>query len=232
MSEKQLTLSIETAIQGGSISLLQGITELDCWIGFKEISKSEDVLEEIKNILDRNDLKRGDLKRIVVSEGPGSHTGVRIGKAIGIGLRKALNCELIGVFAFEAMLLAGKIKSFSLEEDIIAAVPVGRNQVCQQSFKLKDKEIIYFGTESKLSTLEDFLYFTGNEKSRHQKRIIMHRKLYLDYQANFKDVFRKDIIIDAGENIAVLNGMFGTKQEKVINASTPRRFRDGVFSSL
>lgn len=221
MSEKHLTLSIETAIQGGSISLLRGITELDCWVGFKEVSKSEDVLEEIKNILDRNDLRKGELKRIVVSEGPGSHTGVRIGKAIGIGLRKALDCELTGVFALEAMLSSGKIEDFSLGDEIAAAIPVGRNQVCRQSFKLKDKKNIYFGTVSQTSTLEDFSNFAGNKESHHQKRIIMHRKLFLECQARFKDVLNGEgIIIDAGENIALLNGIFEAKKDKEINVLT------------
>ena len=93
MSDKDLTLSIETAVQGGSISLLQGKTELHNWIGSREVSKSEDVLQEIKNILKRNEIEKEELKKIVVSRGPGSHTGVRIGMAVGIGLRKALNCN-------------------------------------------------------------------------------------------------------------------------------------------
>jgi tRNA threonylcarbamoyladenosine biosynthesis protein TsaB len=216
MNEKDLTLSIETAIQGGSISLLQGITELDHWIGSKEISKSEDVLQEIKNIFDRNNLKKEELKRIVVSKGPGSHTGVRIGTAIGIGLTKALECELVGFFVLEAMLLVAKRESSDSEDEIITAVPIGRNQVCLQSFKLQNQKInnYEYYAELQLSTIEDFLDFAVDSIYQNKKKIIMHRKLYLDYRANLEKASTvNNIVIDAGENMAVLNGMLETKRD-------------------
>ncbi len=134
MSEEDLTLSIETAIQGGSISLLQGTTELDNWVGSREVSKSEDILQEIKNILDRNNVGKDNLNRIVVSKGPGSHTGVRIGMAVGIGLRKAINCKLISVSPLEAMLSVYKSENKKDEKEIITVIPIGRNQVCRQNF--------------------------------------------------------------------------------------------------
>jgi tRNA threonylcarbamoyl adenosine modification protein YeaZ len=229
MSEKDFTLSIETAVQGGSISLLQGMTELEHWIGFKEVSKSEDVLEEIKNILDRNQVKKDQLKRIVISKGPGSHTGVRIGTAVGIGLRKALDCELVDVSVLEAMLLAG----YHAEGEIIIAVPVGRNQVCRQSFKLRDQKFINCEIEPQLSTVEDFLDFAGERKFQHKKKIIMHRKLYLDFQTKFKDVLREfNMIIDAGENVALTIGILGIKKTRKGNVSTPKSIRDTIFQSL
>ncbi len=124
MDKKDFILSIETAVQGGSISLLQGVTELGGWVGTREVSKSEDILEETKNILERTGVEKKEIKRIVVSRGPGSYTGVRIGMAVGIGLSKALDCELIGVSALEAMLLANSRESIDSGEEIITAVPI------------------------------------------------------------------------------------------------------------
>jgi tRNA threonylcarbamoyl adenosine modification protein YeaZ len=223
MIEKGLTLSIETAVQGGSISLLRGIKELDHWIGLKEVSKSEDVLEEIKNILIRNGLKKDELKRIVVSNGPGSHTGVRIGMAVGIGLRKAIDCELTWVYALEAMLSSDKIQRLDGIDEIISAVPFGRNQVCWQCFKLKNQKNINCEMEPQLSTIENFSDFVRNGKSQNKKKIIMHRKLYSDYRANFENVSAENtIIIDAGENIAVLNAMIETNRDTESEVLAPK----------
>jgi tRNA A37 threonylcarbamoyladenosine modification protein TsaB len=208
MSEKDLTLSIETGIQGGSLSVLRGIKEIDYWIGSKEISKSEDVLHEIKNIFERNNLIKKELKRIIVSEGPGSHTGVRIGTAIGIGLKKALSCELERVFVLKAMLwLAAEGESVNSEEEIITAVPIGRNQICRQTFKLQNQRIINNESELQFSTIEEFTDFAINSVFQYKTKIIMHRKLYLDYLANLKNSSAANcLIIDAGKNIAGLNG--------------------------
>jgi tRNA threonylcarbamoyladenosine biosynthesis protein TsaB len=233
MSEKDLTLSIETAVQGGSISLLRGTIELAHCIGSKDVSRSEDVLQEIRNIFDRNDLRKEELKRIVVSRGPGSHTGVRIGMAIGIGLRKALDCELIGSFVLEAMLLAGKEQSVDYEEEIVTAVPIGRSQVCRQIFKLQNQKIIDSVTEPQLSTVKEFSDFANSDKFQYKRKIVMHRKLYLDYRANFENTLTENsIIIDAGENIARLNGLIETKRVIETGASTPIYIREHGFSRL
>ena len=233
MTKKVFTLSIETAVQGGSISLLQGATELDHWIGLKEVSKSEDVLQEVKNILERNDVKKDELKRIVVSTGPGSHTGVRIGMAVGIGVRKALNCELLGVFVLEAMLPDFKSEISSYEGEIVTAVPIGRNQVCRQSFNFRNQKTIYSGTEPQISTVEDFSSFAGNGKFQYTKKLIIHRKLYLDYQAKYKDaLMENNIIIDAGENIAVMNGILGVKKHNEADVSKATYVRDSVLQSF
>jgi tRNA threonylcarbamoyl adenosine modification protein YeaZ len=222
MIEKDLTLSVETAVLGGSISLLQGIKELDHWIGQKQVSKSEDVLEEIKNLLIRNKLKKDELKKIVVSEGPGSHTGVRIGMAVGIGLRKAVGCELVGVYLLEAMLSVCKTQGFDELDELITAVPFGRNQICWQSFGLKDQKTVNCEMESQVSTIENFSDLFRNGKSQNRKKIIMHSKLFSDFRANFENVSGNILIIDAGENIAVLNAMIAAKRDKQTNALVPK----------
>jgi tRNA threonylcarbamoyl adenosine modification protein YeaZ len=222
MSDKDLTLSIETAVQGGSISLLQGKTELDNWIGSREISKSEDVLQEIKNILKRNEIEKEELKKIVVSRGPGSHTGVRIGMAVGIGLRKALNCKLISVSPLEAMLSVCEIEQKEVEKEIITVIPIGKNQICRQNFVSQNQSIIRNEAEPLLSTIEEFINSANNSVFQLKKIIIMHRKLYSHYQSTLqKRLAENNILMDAGENIAVLNGVAGAEQDGDANFSSP-----------
>jgi tRNA threonylcarbamoyl adenosine modification protein YeaZ len=229
MSEEDLTLSIETAIQGGSISLLQGTTELDNWVGSREVSKSEDILQEIKNILDRNNVGKDNLNRIVVSKGPGSHTGVRIGMAVGIGLRKAINCKLISVSPLEAMLSVYKSENKKDEKEIITVIPIGRNQVCRQNFMSRNRSLIKNETEPLLSTVEEFINSNFNDDFQLKKILILHRKLHLDHQAILQNqLAENNILMDAGENIALLNGVIVTEGGGDASFSSPIYLRENL----
>jgi len=210
MDKKEFILSIETAVQGGSISLLRGIDELDCWIGTREISKSEDVLEEIKKILERNDLEKERIKKIVVSRGPGSYTGVRIGMAVAYGLKRAFDCDLVGVSVLEGLLLAENKKSVSYSEEIITAVPIGRNQVYWQNFKGFQNGKTDNHPPLQFSIIDDFFKSFDYIEFQPKKKVILHRKLYLEFKAG-KGSHLSDncILLDAGTNIAVLIGMIG-----------------------
>ncbi len=211
MSEKKITLSIETAVEGGSLSVLEGVSELDCQIGRQQISSSKDVLEEIQKILERNNIRKKNVEKIVVSRGPGSFTGVRVGLAIGFGLKKALDCQLVGMSTLEAMLIVGKTANIDGGE-VTTAVPIGRNQVCWQNFKNSGK-IVDTQTSPKLSTISDFLNFCI-ESNIQSKKIILHRKLYLEIRDKFQKYPAGNILlVDAGENIAVLIGMAGAKPD-------------------
>lgn len=231
--QNEFTLSIETAVRGGSISLLKGVSEIDGWIGTREISKSEDILEELKNILERNNLEKKKIKKIVVSRGPGSYTGARIGMAVGFGLKKALNCELVAVSALEAMLSADKRESVNSVEEIITAVPIGRNQICQQSFKSHNRKIDGSKAGPQISTIEDFLNSNSKSELQFKKIIILHRELYLDFQTKYENrLTENNILIDAGENLAVLNGMLGVGRDGKADVSSPIYARESVFSQV
>jgi tRNA threonylcarbamoyl adenosine modification protein YeaZ len=230
MSQKEFILSIETAVQGGSISLLHGVKELDGWVGKREISKSEDILEEIKNTLKKNGLDKKMIKKIVVSRGPGSYTGVRIGMAVGFGLKKALNCELVGVSVLEGMLSADKRESIDSVEEVITAVPIGRNQICRQNFKSHSRKIIDNEAQPQLSTIENFLNSNSNSEFQFKKKIILHRKLYLEFQSVYKNrLAENNILVDAGENIAALIGMREAGEVGQSGILRPVYVREDVF---
>lgn len=100
-SKKDITLSIETAIGGGSLAFYKNETEIDSWAGTKAVSKAEDVLEQISELLKKNDIKNTDIQLIAVSDGPGSPTGTKIGLAIAKGLANALGIETVEISAGE-----------------------------------------------------------------------------------------------------------------------------------
>ena len=100
---KELILAIETSFSGGSLSVLNDCKEIDFWRGSGEISKAEDILQAVDQILKKNNIKKEDLNRLAVSTGPGSFTSIRIGMATALGLSKYLNCVLAGVSILEAI---------------------------------------------------------------------------------------------------------------------------------
>ncbi|MFN0277754.1 MAG: tRNA (adenosine(37)-N6)-threonylcarbamoyltransferase complex dimerization subunit type 1 TsaB [Pyrinomonadaceae bacterium] len=131
-----IILALESAIAGGSISLLDDGREIAHWIGTSNVSKAEDLLVNIDKLLASNNIHRNDIGLIAASAGPGSFTGIRIGIATALGLKTGLNIPMSSESALKAM-------AFSQpdSEEITVAVPMGRNAVCLQSFQKKEEEI-------------------------------------------------------------------------------------------
>jgi tRNA threonylcarbamoyl adenosine modification protein YeaZ len=88
------------------------------------------LLPNIDRMLDVNGSTQNDIGLIIVSTGPGSYTGIRIGLATVLGLRAGLGVPCVGMTALQA------ISSLHVgEQPVIAAVPMGRDLVCVQTFQ-------------------------------------------------------------------------------------------------
>ena len=132
----EITLAIESAIAGGSLSLLSNESELDRWSGDDMVSRAEELLPNIIEMLERQNLDRKMLGRIAVSLGPGSFTGIRIGIATALGLKNSLNIPCVGMSALEAMAANANVTG-----TVIAALPVGRDLICSQVFEVSEQGI-------------------------------------------------------------------------------------------
>jgi len=132
----EITLAIESAIAGGSLSLLSNGSELDGWTGNDNVSRAEELLPNIIEILARQGVDRSMISRIAVSLGPGSFTGIRIGIATALGLKNSLNISCVGMSALEAMSANPNIRG-----TVIAALPVGRDFLCSQAFEVSEQGI-------------------------------------------------------------------------------------------
>jgi tRNA threonylcarbamoyl adenosine modification protein YeaZ len=128
-SPDAITLAIESAISGGSISLLRGDLELGKWTGSSGVSRAEDLLADIDVLLTSKTIDRHTIGLIAVSAGPGSFTGIRIGVATALGLKGGLGATLSSASALSAMVHVTDING-----QISAAVPIGRNALCLQAF--------------------------------------------------------------------------------------------------
>ncbi len=146
-TEPQVTLAIEAAIAGGSLSLIRDGEELGNWIGRSDVSKAEELLVNIDAMLTACGVSRHDIDLIAVSAGPGSFTGIRIGIATALGLKAGLGIPVTSVSALEAICrtacgppVVGS-QAGSLRSTIAVAVPVGRNAVCIQIFEISETEV-------------------------------------------------------------------------------------------
>ena len=97
-------LYIDTANEETTVSLFEESRVLNekKWNGRKDLS--ENLLKEINSILAQSEVNKKDLGGIVVNEGPGSYTGLRIGLTVANFLAWSLGIKIF----------AGKIENGEL----------------------------------------------------------------------------------------------------------------------
>jgi tRNA threonylcarbamoyl adenosine modification protein YeaZ len=190
-SREQVILAIESAIAGGSLSLIRGGTEIANWVGTAERSRAEDLLVNIEAMLSENAISRRDIGLIAVSAGPGSFTGIRIGIATALGLKAGLGIPMSSVSALKA--IAQNSRRPLEVSALMAAVPVGRNSICIQSFDVGPDLIR--GTAAPRTVPQAELDGMVDSASA----IVMHGSLAKEYAG-------RPLVIDVGENIAYAVG--------------------------
>lgn len=177
MVSGDLVLVIETANKNSSISLMRDDAEL----GVKEFGEKEPVseflLQKISGLLLENNIKLPEVKLLIVSLGPGSMTGTRIGIAAAKGLAKSLGLKCIGVPVFDAL------NSYQESSgDLCSVVFTGRTS-CYWQISIRQKSFdIKFGSFEELR--EDLLQYPD---------LTVLCDKYL--QEKIKDIVRSDQVI-------------------------------------
>jgi len=92
-----LTLGFDTATEIGTVGLVDGGEVLGEYTFQAGESQSEKLLSAIDLLLRELEKKVTDVKKIAVSRGPGSFTGLRIGISTAKGLAHGLEVPLVGV---------------------------------------------------------------------------------------------------------------------------------------
>lgn len=107
-SGNNFVLALETAIDGGSVTLFSEGRIIGSLSGSRTVSKSEDILLLVKKLLEQCEVQKNAIKKIVISDGPGSLTGIRIGLATAKGLSNAFSAELEVKGLLESLVLFNK----------------------------------------------------------------------------------------------------------------------------
>ena len=188
-----IILAIESAVAGGSLSLLRGESEIGGWTGTGGVSRAEDLLPNISRLLDKSGVAKGEITKVAVSTGPGSYTGIRIGIATALGLKNGLNIPCVGVPVTKAMHLilfrGGKA---------VTAIPMGRNDVAYQEFE-DEKSTRPALT---LTTFEEFLKFAG---SNVEIEVIAEASLYARLSESVADM--PVLLTSASDKLAYYVGL-------------------------
>jgi tRNA threonylcarbamoyl adenosine modification protein YeaZ len=175
----RIILGIESAIAGGSISLWKNDIEIGSWIGKECVSRAEELLPNIDRLLNEVSIGVDTIDRIVVSLGPGSFTGIKVGLSTVLGLRASLGIKCVGISALSALAIISKTHS------VTAAVPVGRGTICIQEFRENDA----VSTPKLINETEwEQISFDGGSE------LVLHGSLF--------DADRFSSAIDAGWNVA------------------------------
>ena len=98
---------ISLYIDTSSSFLYSGIVKDDCLVAQIKQSFKKDMstfaLSEITKMFKKNGLKPNDIDKIIVCNGPGSFTGIRIGVTIAKTYAWSLNKEITTITSLEAM---------------------------------------------------------------------------------------------------------------------------------
>lgn len=137
MTSGTISVAIESAVGGGSIALFRDEHLIASFVGEKGVSRAEDLLPNVNSLLLDNGIDRAEIKKVAVSIGPGSFTGLRIGISTVLGLKASLGVECSGVELFSALQ--------TIDYEAAVAVPLGKSDVCFRKSPDEDVEAIPIG---------------------------------------------------------------------------------------
>ncbi|KAA1036564.1 tRNA (adenosine(37)-N6)-threonylcarbamoyltransferase complex dimerization subunit type 1 TsaB [Macrococcus equipercicus] len=105
-------LHIDTANQPLSVSVSDGIEVLAEFNSAKKINHSITLMPAVDYVMNYAGLEMKDLEGIVVSKGPGSYTGLRIGVTAAKTLAYTLNIPLYAVSSLKALAATVRMHEF------------------------------------------------------------------------------------------------------------------------
>lgn len=103
--------------------MLRNGEEVASWFGESEKTKSKAFPEAIKKIFYESQISIKQINEVVISVGPGSYTGLRVGFSIAKGLKMALGINIRSVSLLDA--LCQEMRPIT-----IAALPFGKSEIC------------------------------------------------------------------------------------------------------
>jgi tRNA threonylcarbamoyladenosine biosynthesis protein TsaB len=111
-----ITLFIDTADKYLSINLYKEMNLISFFKEQNDMNLSSRLVPILKGVIEKSNIDKKEIDKIMVVTGPGSFTGIRMGVTVAKTYAYALNKEIVGISKLE--LLA----STSFEEDYVLAV--------------------------------------------------------------------------------------------------------------
>jgi len=143
-----LAIDTATAIAGLALYSERRVLAEECW--HTRGNHTVELMPALGRMMERQNMKPADLGGLVVSVGPGSFTGMRIGLAVAKGLAISLNIPLVGIPTLDALAYAHA----PLRLPTWAVVEAGRGRYCAAMYGIQRGEW-QRGTPYKIAVLED-----------------------------------------------------------------------------
>lgn len=147
-----VSLCIDTSNQPISVALVQEGAVLNVHTSNVKRNHSLQLMPIIEQLISEAKLTPQHISEVIVAEGPGSYTGLRIGVTTAKTLAYTLNCELYGVSSLKVLAATTK----QPECYIVPIIDARRQYVYTGVYKWSDKELMTI-MEDQYIALEDLL---------------------------------------------------------------------------
>lgn len=98
-----VVLALDTTTRRGSVALARDGAVVDARAGDSAVTHGQRLPGDLMRLLDRHNLRVGDIDLFAVAAGPGSFTGLRIGIATMQGLALGNGKDVVGISALDAL---------------------------------------------------------------------------------------------------------------------------------
>jgi tRNA threonylcarbamoyl adenosine modification protein YeaZ len=213
MNKVKYTLAIETSLREGSLTLFRDQTVIGDWQGVKFVSRSEDLVLGMQELLVKNKLQLRQIDLMAVSLGPGSFTGLRVGLAMVRGLAMVTGCRVAGVSLLEA-LAEDYLQTYpQLTGQLGAVVSAGRGYVFGQTRTFKDGSIKLI-SDIKMMSHKDFCkaLVENAKKSENTDLIVTVEDMEAIFKTEGLDLAPARLQSIRNENISRLIGYSALRQ--------------------
>ncbi|KLI75914.1 MULTISPECIES: tRNA (adenosine(37)-N6)-threonylcarbamoyltransferase complex dimerization subunit type 1 TsaB [Lacticaseibacillus] len=170
-------LALDTSNEAMSVAVLDNDRLLAQTTINHERTHSEQLLPTIDDLVAASGLQPEDLDKIIVADGPGSYTGIRIAVTTGKTLAYTLNIALVGVSSLEV--LAANITD--TKAMIVPIMNARRNNVFTGVYQWDKGKLINVVTDrhvpltlllTELTTLRQPVIFVGSDAAMFRGQII------------------------------------------------------------
>jgi tRNA threonylcarbamoyl adenosine modification protein YeaZ len=180
-------LAFETSIGNCSVAL-----SCNGKITYSESSQkmmqSEQLIPMINDILSRNSITYKELSAVACSIGPGSFTGIRVGVAAALGIKKAQpHIKLIGISTLDALSNGSSLDGLKASEKILVILRSYGEEFYAQEFKynqVSPAEIIVLSQQELEIHKKNYNLIISNEELENCKMINLNARSIMDISIN------------------------------------------------
>ena len=163
------TLLIDTTYESCSASIVDN--NMHCHYSFNDANKlqSETITEVVFDTIDKSGVSLKDIKNIIVTNGPGNYTSIRVGVSFALGVAKGISLPLHSLSSLELLSIFSN-KEISIDKKFISIMPSRAEEFFVQAFdnngnKITDiLKITKNELEKKLSPEEYFAVINSLQK--------------------------------------------------------------------